>query len=237
GRGLRGRARGSCIRSRWRVRLHRRRRSRRPARRSRRARRGRRRRRPRRAARPMITHPAFSVEPWTLRETKLDFDVLAQSESVFALANGHIGLRGNLDEGEPNGLPGTYLNSFYELRPLPAAEAVYGNPESGQTIVNVTDAKIIRLLVDAEPFYVRSGHLPWPGRVLDSRAGTLTGRVEWTSPASASVRVTSTRLVSFAQRAVGAILYEVEPIDGPLRVIVQSEVLANEPGAVAPTDD
>ena len=54
----------------------------------------------------MITHPAFAVEPWSLRETQLDLDVLAQAESVFALSNGHIGLRANLDEGEPFGLPG-----------------------------------------------------------------------------------------------------------------------------------
>jgi alpha,alpha-trehalose phosphorylase len=185
----------------------------------------------------MITHPSFAVEPWSVRETELDLEVLAQTESVFALANGHIGLRGNLDEGEPNGLPGTYLNSFYELRPLPAAEASYGNPESGQTIVNVTDAKIIRLLVDDEPFDVRYGELRSHERVLDFRAGTLVRRVEWTSPASDSVRITSTRLVSFAQRAVGAILYEVEPIDGPLRVIVQSELMANEPGSTVPTGD
>ena len=105
----------------------------------------------------MITHPAFPIEPWSVRETRLDLDVLAQAESVFALANGHIGLRANLDEGEPVALPGTYLNSFYELRPLPYAEAGYGYPESGQTVVNVTDGKIIRLLVDDEPFDVRYG--------------------------------------------------------------------------------
>ena len=58
----------------------------------------------------MITHPAFAVEPWSVRETYLDLDVLASCESVFALSNGHIGLRANLDEGEPFGLPGTYLN-------------------------------------------------------------------------------------------------------------------------------
>lgn len=71
----------------------------------------------------MIQHPAFSAEPWAVCETALHLDVLAQTESLFALANGHIGLRGNLDEGEPSGLPGTYLNGFYELRPLPYAEA------------------------------------------------------------------------------------------------------------------
>ena len=76
----------------------------------------------------MIQHPAFAVEPWAVRETELDLDRLAQTESVFALANGHIGLRGNLDEGEPYGLPGTYLAGFYEVRPLPYAEAGYGYP-------------------------------------------------------------------------------------------------------------
>jgi alpha,alpha-trehalose phosphorylase len=185
----------------------------------------------------VIPHPSFSVEPWSVRETELDLDVLAQTESVFALANGHIGLRGNLDEGEPNGLPGSYLNSFYELRPLPVAEASYGNPEAGQTIVNVTDAKIIRLLVDDEPFDVRYGTLRSHERVLDLRAGTLVRRVEWTSPAGDSVRVRSTRLVSLAQRAVGAILYEVEPIDSSVRVVVQSELVANEPGSTMPTSD
>jgi len=185
----------------------------------------------------VITHPAFAVEPWSVRETQLDLHVLAQTESVFALANGHIGLRANLDEGEPSGLPGTYLNSFYELRPLPYAEGGFGYPESGQTLVNVTDGKIIRLLVDDEPFDVRYGHLRSHERELDLRAGMLVRRVEWTSPAGDSIRVRSTRLVSFAQRAVAAILYEVEPVDGPLRVVVQSELLANEPGTSVPKSD
>ena len=66
-----------------------------------------------------IQHPAFPVEPWMVRETHLDLERLAQTESVFALANGHIGLRGTFEEGEPSGLPGTYLNGFYEVRPLP----------------------------------------------------------------------------------------------------------------------
>ncbi|HYB28672.1 MAG TPA: hypothetical protein VEF89_18815 [Solirubrobacteraceae bacterium] len=57
----------------------------------------------------MIQHEAFVVEPWEVHETALDLDRLAQTESVFALANGHVGMRANLDEGEPFGLPGTYL--------------------------------------------------------------------------------------------------------------------------------
>ena len=184
----------------------------------------------------VIQHPAFAVEPWALRETELSLDVLAQAGSVFALANGHIGLRGNLDEGEPNGLPGTYLNGFYEARPLPYAEAGYGYPEAGQMVVNVTNGKIIRLLVDDEPFDVRFGELRSHERTLDFRAGVLRRRVEWRSPAGRAVRVSSVRLVSFVQRAVAAVLYEVEPLDSAARLVVQSELVANEPMPdVAPT--
>jgi alpha,alpha-trehalose phosphorylase len=176
----------------------------------------------------VISHPAFRVEPWCLRETSLDLAVLAQAESVFALANGHIGWRGTLDEGEPHGLPGSYLNGVYEVRPLPYAEAGYGFPESGQTVINVTNGKLIRLLVDDEPFDVRYGELRAHERCLDFRAGVLHRTADWASPAGRAVRVSSARLVSFAQRSVAVICYDVEPLDGPVPVVVQSELVANE---------
>ena len=160
--------------------------------------------------------------------------MLAQSESVFALSNGHIGLRGNLDEGEPFGLPGTYLNGFYETRPLPYAEAGYGYPEDGQTVVNVTNGKLIRLLVDDEPFDIRYGEL------LDARAHARPARrrrcareVHWRSPSGREIEVRPTRLVSFVAALGGR-----DPLRGasrstatPLRVVAQSELVANEPSA------
>jgi alpha,alpha-trehalose phosphorylase len=178
-----------------------------------------------------VTLPAgvFAVEPWAIIEPELRLDVLAQTESIFALANGHLGLRGNLDEGEPHAVPGTYLNGFFEALPLPYAEAGYGYPEHGQSLINVTDGKLIRLLVDDEPFDVRYGSLARHERVLDLRGGVLHRTVEWTSPAGQRVRIHSTRLVSFVQRSVAAVRYEVEPVDEPARVVVQSTLVANEP--------
>ncbi|QMU69471.1 glycoside hydrolase family 65 protein [Streptacidiphilus sp. P02-A3a] len=176
----------------------------------------------------MISQTTFTVEPWALRETALRLAVLPQSESLFALSNGHIGWRGNLDEGEPSGLPGSYLNGVYELHPLPYAEAGYGYPESGQTLVNVTNGKIIRLLVDDEPFDLRYGRLHAHERVLDLRAGVLRRSCEWTSPAGRTVRVRSTRLVSFTERSIAGVCYEVEAVDAEVRVVVQSELVADE---------
>ena len=176
----------------------------------------------------MIAQPHFSVAPWSVTEEELDLGMLAQAESVLALSNGHIGLRANLDEGEPYGMPGTYLNAFYEVRPLPYAEAGYGYPEEGQTIVNVTNGKLIRLLVDDEPFDVRYGTLVSHRRTLDLRAGVLRREVHWRSPAGREIEVRSVRLVSFVHRSVAAVRYEVKPLDGETRIVLQSEIVANE---------
>jgi alpha,alpha-trehalose phosphorylase len=170
----------------------------------------------------------FPPEPWRIREVGLDQASLAQAESVFALSNGHIGLRGNLDEGDPNGLPGTYLNSFYETRPLPYAEAGYGYPESGQTVLNVTNGKLIRLLVDDEPLDLRYGTIESHERILDMRRGVLERHVQWRSPAGVRVRIHSTRLVSLTRRSLVAIRYRVEPVDAAVRLVAQSELVANE---------
>src|SRR5205807_2605219 len=101
--------------------------------------------------------------------------------------------------------------------------------ESGQTLINITNGKLLRLLVDDEPLDVRYGRLLSHERILDLRAGTLTRQVNWMSPAGQAVLVSSVRLVSFTQRSVAAIAYTVEAVDDRARVVVQSELVANEP--------
>jgi len=184
----------------------------------------------------VINHHAYPAEPWAVRETALDLDVLGQAESVFALANGHLGLRGNLDEGEPQALGGTYLNGFHESQPISYGERGFGFPEDGQTVLNVTDGKLIRLLVEDEPLDVHRGRLHSHERVLDLRAGVLERRLRWSSDAGRAVRVTSRRLVSFGDRSVAAICYEVEALEEPLRVALQSNLLANQRDAAGDRD-
>ncbi len=177
----------------------------------------------------MIGQDVFAVEPWAVPERELDLELLPQTESLFALSNGHIGLRGNLDEGDPSAVPGTYLNGLYETRPLPYAEAAYGNPEDGQTMIDVPNGKVLRMLVDDEPFDIRYGTLLHHERTLDLRDGVLRREVDWVSPSGQRVRVRSTRLVSFTHRSIAAIALEVEPVGAPARIVVQSELVANEP--------
>jgi len=184
----------------------------------------------------VIRHPAFPAEPWAVRETHFDSSFLAQSESIFALANGHLGLRGNLDEGEPRGLTGTYLNGFYESYPLAYGERGFGWPEDGQTVMPVPDGKVIRLLVEDEPFDVHRGRLERHERVLDLRAGLLGRHVRWRSESGRAVEVRTQRVVSFVDRNLAAIHYEVEPLEEPLRIALQSNLVADRAERGEPRD-
>ena len=167
-------------------------------------------------------------DPWCIHETGIPHDTLRQAESIFALSNGHVGLRGNLDEPEPVGMPGTYLNSLYEERELTYPEAGYGFADTSHTIVDAANGKLIALTVDGEPFDVRTGTLRHHERRLDLRAGTLHRDVEWVSPGGSAVRIRSTRIVSFPRPAVAAVRYEVEALDAGVQVRIDSDLHANE---------
>lgn len=175
----------------------------------------------------MTEQPAMQIDPWALRETELRIGALAQTESLFALSNGHIGMRGNLDEGEPTGQIGTFLNGVYEIRPLPHAETAYGYPEAGETVVSVPNGKLIRLLVDDELMDARYGEVLRHERVLDFREGVLKRTMHWRSPTGQEVIVSSQRIVSLKQRGAAAILYEVTPVNKDMQLVVQSELVAN----------
>lgn len=175
-------------------------------------------------------------DPWAHRETGWSPAFAAPSESLLALSNGYLGVRGTLDEGDPAALAGTYLNGFYETRPIPYADRGYGDPELDQVLVAVADGTRIRLDVEREPLDVRTGVVGEHERVLDLRAGLLTRALRWRSPRGDEVRLRSRRLVSLTERELAAIVYEVEPTERPLRLVIRSELLVGS-GASAPSAD
>ena len=68
-------------------------------------------------------------------------------------------------------------------------------------------------------------------RRLDLRSGLLERELIWRAASGHAVQLTSRRLVSLSMRSVAAISYEVEAIDEPMRVALQSNLLANTIGA------
>jgi alpha,alpha-trehalose phosphorylase len=115
----------------------------------------------------------YPIDDWRLVESRLNLKAIAQTETIFATANGYLGMRGAFEEGSLASQHGTFINGFYESWPIPYGESAFGFARHGQTIVNVPDGKIIRLYIDDEPFDLESAFVRRYERALDMQNGTL----------------------------------------------------------------
>src|SRR6201981_583797 len=179
----------------------------------------------------------YPADEWNIIEKRFRPEFLAQLETIMALGNGYLGMRGCPEEGGPNVENATLLNGFYETRPILYAEEAFGFAKTGQTIVNVTDSKIIKLFVDDEPFWLPSANLLSYDRRLNMKSGTLDREILWETPAGKQVLITSRRLVSFANRHVAAISYRVTLLNAAASLVISSEMAANEGSAVIDAND
>ncbi len=66
--------------------------------------------------------PIYPFEDWVIRETQFSIDTNYRNETIFALANGYIGMRGTFEEGysgpKNTSFNGTYINGFYEIHDI-----------------------------------------------------------------------------------------------------------------------
>jgi alpha,alpha-trehalose phosphorylase len=179
----------------------------------------------------------FPADEWNIIEKRFRPDFLAQLETIMALGNGYLGMRGCPEEGGPNVENATLINGFYETRPIFYAEEAYGFAKTGQTIVNVTDSKIIKLFVDDEPFWLPNANLLSYDLRLNMKSGTLDREILWETPAGKQVLIASRRLVSFANRHVAAISYRVTLLNAPASLVISSEMKTDEPSVFTNAND
>jgi len=179
----------------------------------------------------------YPADEWNIIEKGFHPEFLAQLEAMLAVGNGYLGIRGCPEEGGPNAENGTFINGFYESRPIIYGEEAYGFPKTGQTILNVTNSKIIKLFVDDEPLWLPNANFLSYDRRLNMQSGTLDREILWETPAGKQVLITSRRLVSLVHRHVAAISYRVTLLNAEAPIVISSEMVANEPIARTNGDD
>ncbi|WP_374929954.1 glycoside hydrolase family 65 protein [Kytococcus sedentarius] len=172
----------------------------------------------------------FPIDPWRLVETSPSPDDQGLTETLFAVANGYLGLRGNPEEGREAHAHGTFVNGFHETWRIKHAEEAYGFAKVGQTIVNAPDAKLMKLYVDDEPFILATADVESYERTLDLRTGILCREVVWRTSAGKRLRVRSERMVSFAERHLALLSLEVEMLSGDAALTVSSQILNRQDG-------
>jgi alpha,alpha-trehalose phosphorylase len=178
----------------------------------------------------------YPADEWNVIEKAFCPEFLAQLETMLALGNGYLGMRGCPEEGGPNAETATLINGFYETWPIVYGEEAYGFAKTGQTICNVTDSKIIKLFVDDEPFWLPNANLLSYDRRLNMKSGTLDREILWETPAGKQVLITSRRLFSFDNRHVAAISYCVTLLNAKAFVVISSEMATNESSVISGDD-
>jgi alpha,alpha-trehalose phosphorylase len=165
---------------------------------------------------------------WRVTEDRFRPALTPALESVFAVANGYLGVRGTPEEGAPAHETGLALNGFHETWPIVYPEDAYGLARTGQTIVQAPDSSVIRLFVDDEPFDLESARLLRFERSLDMRTAVLSRELEFETARGTRMLIRSRRLASLEHRHLVAFDYEVVALDGSVEIAISSELTIEE---------
>ncbi|QRY40364.1 glycoside hydrolase family 65 protein [Microbacterium hominis] len=172
----------------------------------------------------------FPIDPWRLVEKRFSLDDVGVTETLFALGNGYLGLRGNQPEGRHAHEHGTFINGFHEIFPIRHAEQAYGFAEVGQTIINAPDAKVMRVYVDDEPLSFDVADIREYERALDMRNGLLTRHVRWMTPSGKDVVIDFERMVSFEERHLAVMRVTVTVLNSDAPITVSCQIINRQDG-------
>lgn len=155
---------------------------------------------------------------WKITSHSLNPEDWLVEESLYSLANGYLGVRGNLEEADgsyPPTIKGTYLNAFYDIVEIPYGERLYGFPATQQKLANVIDAQPIAIYLgeDEEPFSLSTGQILSYERTLHLDRGYSERNIRWRSPKGKVIDLRFVRLVSFLRRELFAIRVEIAPVN------------------------
>lgn len=164
---------------------------------------------------------------WTITRNELELEELLNLESIYALGNGYLGVRGNFEEDYGYGLSGTirgtYINAFHDVIDIPYGEKLHGFPETQQKLVNLMDAQSVRIYLgkEEEPFSLSVGTILSYERNLHMDGGYSERIIHWQAPSGREIKLHFRRLVSFTHKELFAIDILLEPVNfnGDIRIV------------------
>ena len=177
------------------------------------------------AKRIMAASGDYPTDPWRLVERSYNPGYVGQTETLFAVSNGYLGIRGSFEEGRPSFQPGTLLNGFHETWPIVYPEKAHGYATTGQTILPVPDGTTIRLFVDEDPVDATGTEVLEFERALDMQRGALDRSIIYQLHDGRRFWVRTKRFVSLSNRHLACIRYQVTALDRSSRLVVSSDLV------------
>lgn len=161
-----------------------------------------------------------SPDTWQLHQTHLETRHRRRDQTLFALANGSLGVRTDFEEGHDGS--GSFLAAVYEVHPIAYHERFPGFARSTDTRLPVADGQ--RIAVWLGEHRVDIDHSQWLAfeRSLDLRHGIVERRLRLLTAQRHTIEIHAQRVVPLDAVVAGtdllAIRYSVRSIDytGPI---------------------
>lgn len=140
-------------------------------------------------------------------------------ETLFAQANGFLGVRDSLPLLSEDSTPGVFVNGFYESHDIIYGENAYGYAKQHETMVKLFDFRSIDLIVDGEPLI----ELLAQTKELNLRQGILNETFCYRTASGKELAIDLESFTSHAQRDTYAQKWTIRALNFSGTLAIQQE--------------
>ncbi|MBS0569034.1 MAG: beta-phosphoglucomutase [Proteobacteria bacterium] len=176
-----------------------------------------------------------TVDPWLFTQTSWRLDRTAHDETLFALANGALGVRGGIEESASPS-QGSFLAEVWERSPIAYHERHSGFAQHSDTRVPVADATALRVRCNGDVVDPALGECLAFERTLDFRGGCLSRSQVWRSAQGIVFRVTAQRIVSLRQPGLACLRWTLCLPESAAAVEIDACILSDRVAAAQGSD-
>jgi len=160
-----------------------------------------------------IAEHYLEVDPWVIAEKGLHRERARVSESIFAVSNEFMGVRGYFEEGySGERMQGAYFNGVFEEEAVPPTE-FKGIVKRTHFMVNACDWLHTRIRLDGETLDLARSRFRDFERRLDMREGILRRSFIWRTRAGKELRLRFARFTSMSRAHLAYQRIEAEPLN------------------------
>src|SRR6056297_3417701 len=156
----------------------------------------------------------LKIDQWKIIEEGFNPDNNRASESIFSLGNGKMGQRANFEE-EYTGdiLKGNYIGGIYYPDKTKVGWWKNGYPEYYAKVLNAPNWIGIKIEIDGISLDLSKCEVIEFKRILNMKEGYLRRQFSAILPGKKNVQVETIRFLSLTHNEIGAIKYEITPLN------------------------
>ena len=163
----------------------------------------------------------FNTDPFLVIEEGFNPIYSLVAESIFALGNEYMGVRGSFEEGySGESLIGYYFNGVYESVKI-TGSSYKGIIDVTEFMVNSVDYFYVRLCLDGEILDLHKSKFRDFKRVLDMRTGCLTRSFVWVTKTGKEIYLEFERFLSMSNSQIAGQKISFKPLNfsGNIKVV------------------